>query len=308
MIVSEKLMKLLEQFGNFVIDFFWLVSLHLLWNIALEQNLPLDVELGVPIHILLLHHASYRFLCWMQKFIHRNLVNHFDGVNIPRFRVLSLLLCCLQRENEQLLVTVVLAREKTWRFAPIPQTPRRVFRNANARLNIREIGNLELGWKIVPKIGVWRKQGKGLFYTNRRDSIGIFGSWDCQHEEPILNFGRHQLGIRINRYLNALFEFSVLPFGNKIGVIVCNHFSFSLPLNDHIVFTDIHTASLFGHSGNICNNDIIIGSLHGEVYQTPTSIISKSTENWSSPERCLAMKVFDQHYCAILALATACRE
>ena len=94
--MSEKLMKLLEQFGNFVIDFLWLVSFHLLWNIALEQNLPFDVEFGVPIHILLLHYASYRFLCWMQKFIHRNLVNHFDGVNIPRFRVLSLFLCCLQ--------------------------------------------------------------------------------------------------------------------------------------------------------------------------------------------------------------------
>ena len=125
----------------------------------------------------------------------------------------------------------------------------------------REIGKLECGWKIVPIIGVWRKQDKRLFYTNRRDSIGILGSWDCQYEEPILNFSSHQLGIRINRYLNALFEFSVLPLGNKIGVIVRNHFSFSLPLNEHIVFTDIHTASLFGHSGNICNNDIIIGSL-----------------------------------------------
>ena len=172
----------------------------------------------------------------------------------------------------------------------------------------REIGKLECGWKIVPKIGVWLKQVKRLFYTNRRDSIGILGSWDCQYEEPILNFGSHQLGIRINRYMNALFEFPVLPFGNKIGVIVRNHFSFSLAFNEHIVVTDIHTASLFGHSGNICNNDIIIGSLYGEVSQTPTSIISKSTENWLSPERCLAMKIIDQHYWAILALATACRE
>lgn len=244
----------------------------------------------------------------MKKFVHRNLVNHFDGVNIPRFRVLSLLLYCLQWVNAQWKVTVVLAREKTWRFAPIPQTPRRVFRNANARLNIREIGNLEFGWKIVPKIGVWRKQDKRLFYTNRLDSIGILGSWDCQYEEPILDFGSHQLGIGINRDLNALFEFPVLPFGNKIGVIVRNHLSFSLPFNEHIVVTDIHTTSLFGHTGDICNNDIIIGSLHGEVFQTPTSIMSKSTENWSSPERCLAVKTITQLYCANLALATACRE
>ena len=102
--------------------------------------------------------------------------------------------------NTQLQATVVLAREKTWRFAPIPQTPRRVFRNANARLNIWEIGSWSLDGKSFRKLEYGENKAKD--YSILTDVIpleflvlGIVNTRSPSSILAVISWGSESIGI-----------------------------------------------------------------------------------------------------------------